>query len=172
MRRAAVGDRTQPCPAPQRSRASKGCFLPQCPLRDTITLQLSGTVNGNQVTTTISGVNVAAAKADSRYLTDLINATSKTAGVSASTTGATGDIVLSSTTAGAGGTVGITATAATQSGDVAIFNNSDTLKSTVAGSNPATANKIDEPHRLTNLHIPASSRSREEDARVLTSRTR
>lgn len=110
---------------------------------DTISFQLTGIVNGNQVTTSISGVNVAALKGDSRYLVDLINATSSTSGVRASTTGASGDITLSSTTPGANGLVGITATAATQAGDVTAFNNADTFTAITAGSNPATANNFD-----------------------------
>lgn len=110
---------------------------------DTISFTLTGVVNGSQVSTTISNVNVAALKSDSRYLTDLINATSTTSGVRASTTGATGNIVLESTTAGTAGQVAITATAATQAGDVAIFNNADTFTGISAGANPAVASSFD-----------------------------
>jgi flagellin len=110
---------------------------------DTISFTLTGVVNGSQVSTTISNVNVAALKSDSRYLADLINATSTTSGVRASTTGATGDIVLESTTNGTAGQVAITATAATQAGDVTAFNNADTFTNIVAGANPAVANNFD-----------------------------
>lgn len=110
---------------------------------DTISFSLTGVVNGAQVNTTISGVNAAALKADSRVLVDLINKSSGTSGVTATTTGATGDIVLSSTTAGSGGQVGITATAATQAADVTAFNNSGTYANTIAGANPNISNSFD-----------------------------
>ena len=110
---------------------------------DTISFTLTGVVNGSQVSTSISNVNVAALKGDSRYLVDLINATSTSSGVRASTTGASGDIVLESTTNGSAGQVAITATAATQAGDVTAFNNADTFTNTVAGANPAIANNFD-----------------------------
>jgi len=112
---------------------------------NTIDLQLSGTVNGNTVTTNLTGINVKQLKDDSRYLVDLINATSTASGVRASTTGATGNIVLQSTTLGSGGTVSLTATASTVVGDPAVFttNAGDTFSATVAGSNPATANNFD-----------------------------
>ncbi len=110
---------------------------------DTISFTLTGVVNGAQVSTSISNVNVAALKSDSRYLADLINATSSSSGVRASTTGASGNIVLESTTNGSAGQVAITATAATQAGDVAIFNNADTFTSIVAGANPAVSNNFD-----------------------------
>jgi flagellin len=110
---------------------------------DTISFQLSGVVNGAQVTTNINNVNVAALKADSRVLADLINATSSTSGVRASTSGASGNIVLESTTLGANGLTGITATAATQAGDVTAFNNADTLTGVTSGANPATASNFD-----------------------------
>ena len=110
---------------------------------DTISFTLTGVVNGAQVSTSISNVNVAALKSDSRYLTDLINATSTTSGVRASTTGASGNIVLESTTDGSAGQVAITATAATQAGDVTAFNNADTFTNTIAGANPAVANNFD-----------------------------
>ena len=110
---------------------------------DTISFTLTGVVDGAQVSTSISNVNVAALKSDSRYLTDLINATSTTSGVRASTTGASGNIVLESTTNGSAGQVAITATAATQAGDVTVFNNADTFTNAVAGANPAVANNFD-----------------------------
>jgi len=109
----------------------------------TIDFQLSGTVNGVAVTTNITGVNVAALKADSRYLVDLVNATSATSGVQASTTGAGGNIVLSSTTSGSAGTVGITSTGSTNGTDDDVFNNSDTFTATVAGSNPSVGSNFD-----------------------------
>lgn len=109
----------------------------------TISFQLTGVVDGNQVTTTISNVNVAALKADSRVLVDLINATSSTSGVRASTSGVSGNLVLSSTTPGANGSVAITATGSTNGTDHGVFNNSDTFTATTAGSNPATANNFD-----------------------------
>lgn len=110
---------------------------------DTISFQLTGVVGGNQVTTTISNVNVAALKGDSRVLADLINASSSSSGVRASTTGAGGNIVLQSTTAGASGVVGITATAATQAADVTAFNDSDTFTGITAGSNPSVGSNFD-----------------------------
>ena len=110
---------------------------------DTISFSLTGVVNGAQVTTTISGVNAAAVKADSRVLVDLINKNSSTSGIAASTTGATGDIVLTSTTVGASGAVSITATAATQAADVTAFNNSGTFTATSSGSNPNVTNSFD-----------------------------
>jgi flagellin len=110
---------------------------------DTISFSLTGVVNGAQVNTTISGVNAAALKADSRVLVDLINKSSSTSGVVATTTGATGDIVLSSTTAGTSGQVSITATAATQAADVTAFNNSGTYANTIAGANPNISNSFD-----------------------------
>jgi flagellin len=110
---------------------------------NTIDLQLTGTVNGNTVTTNITGVNVYQLKNDSQYLVDLVNATSASSGVQASTTGASGNIVLSATTAGSGGSVSISATGATSNGDITAFNDGDTFSATVAGSNPATANNFD-----------------------------
>lgn len=110
---------------------------------DTISFSLTGTVNGAQVNTTIAGVNAAALKGDSRVLVDLINKSSSTSGVSATTSGATGDIVLSSTTAGTTGSVSIRATAATQAADVTAFNNGSTFTNTVAGSNPNSSNSFD-----------------------------
>jgi flagellin len=110
---------------------------------DTISFTLTGVVNGSQVTTTISGVNAAALKADSRVLVDLINKNSTASGVAASTTGATGNIVLTSTTAGATGSVSITASAATQAADVTAFNNSATFSATTSGSNPNVTNSFD-----------------------------
>lgn len=110
---------------------------------DTISFTLTGVVNGSQVTTTISGVNAAALKADSRVLVDLINKNSTASGISASTTGATGDIVLTSTTVGATGSVSITASAATQAADVTAFNNSATFSATTSGSNPNVTNSFD-----------------------------
>jgi len=110
---------------------------------DTISFSLTGVVNGAQVNTTISGVNAAALKADSRVLVDLINKSSSTSGVTATTTGATGDIVLSSTTAGTTGQVSITATAATQGADVTAFNNTGTFANTIAGANPNISNSFD-----------------------------
>lgn len=110
---------------------------------DTISFQLTGVVNGVQVTTNINNVNVAALKGDSRVLADLINATSSTSGVRASTSGVSGNIVLESTTLGANGSVGISATAATQAGDVTAFNNADSYTGIVAGANPAVASNFD-----------------------------
>jgi flagellin len=110
---------------------------------NTIDLQLTGTVNGVVVTTNLTGLSVYQLKNDSQYLVDKINATSTTSGVQASTTGASGNIVLSATVAGSGGTVGISATAATSNSDVTAFNNTDTFSATVAGSNPAVASNFD-----------------------------
>ena len=108
----------------------------------TIDFQLTGTVNGVAVSTTISGVNVAALKNDSKYLVDLVNATSTTSGVQAAV-GTGNNIVLSATTAGSGGTVGITSTGSTNGTDDDVFNNADTLTATVAGSNPSVGSNFD-----------------------------
>lgn len=105
---------------------------------------ISFTVTGALGSVAISNVNVAALKADSRLLVDLINAQTLNTGVRASTDGtALADIVLTSTVDGAAGSASIVATAASVAGDVTAFNNADTFTGTVAGANASVLSTFD-----------------------------